>query len=153
MSDRYTTFQISEAFWPSIYEGYTFNVNERPTFGLSIKAEELPNDLRPFARMSDKDGVSMVGLRSKIAPRVVVEGGDGTTTFQCARDANLRLDLLFTRAPLELAVEHVTFESNGYRGHARGETVNMLALVAVKVKIDDLIRRYDELCAKYFTGA
>ena len=153
MSDRYTTFQISKAFWPNIYEGYVFTPGERPTFGLSIKAEELPNSLRPFARMSDKDGVSMVRLRSKIAPRIVVDGGDGTTTFQCARDANLRLDLLFTRAPLELAVEHVAFESNGYRWHERGETVNMLALVAFKIKIDDLIRRYDELCAEYFTGA
>lgn len=149
------TLQISEAFYPRIYEGKSWSPDEPVKYGLSIKAEELPDALRPWASPSrEHGGYNLIGMNSRLRPMVICSGRDVLrTTLQCSADANLRNDELFTGIPLELAVDKIEFESHGPRAPKNGEMVKMLAVVGVRVNGDDLIRRYDELCAQYFTGA
>ncbi len=138
-------FKVTEAYYPNIYEGYVFPREDKPTFGLSIKAEELPEHLRIYARKpKDSHGFNIITISAaKTAPNVVLEEGrhgasEMHTILNFARDANLRLDDLFKKIPMELAVEVVEFDGD------RGRTARIF-LRAIKVRYTDMLRRYDEL--------
>lgn len=147
-----TTFKVTEAFYPAIYDGFPnpFDRARPVQFGLAINADELPADLLPWAKPArEKHGHMVISIYGNIAPVVICSGHDTlNTTLLCARNANLRVNELFTGIPVEIAVR--TFEIEQYRntvGPSRSMNV-----VAIQVDGDDLIRRYNELCAQYFTG-
>lgn len=152
---------ISEAIFPSIYEPLNpAGLANAPStkYGLCIKAEELPSELLPWANApSPHKGVPLIGIYSNIRP-IVVNGDEVghshiSTTLRCARDANLRLDDLLVGIPLQLAVKRVEFSASyGSYRHRKDKDVRMLSLYAIRVNGVDLNRRYDELCAQYFTG-
>lgn len=144
------TFKLTEAFYPNVYDGYTFHGEDKPTFGLSIKAEELPDHLRAYARRpKDSHGFNIITVSAgKVAPTVVTIGNrDVSTTLQCARDANLRLDDLLKKIPLELATEVIEFDNR------ERVPTSTLILRAIRLDYEDMMRRYNELCAEFWTGA
>ena len=148
-------FRVSQALFPSIYEPTVYSPDDRKVYGVSVIARELPAELRDYAKVilphGDETEVT-VSIRDRVTPRVVLEyrgqlDYDQRAILQCARDANLRLNMLLTKIPMELAVTII--QRKAYRDAA---PINRLVLMAVKVNYDDMIRRYDELCAEYFTG-
>lgn len=149
MSD---TFKITEAYYPNVYEGYVFPSDDKPTFGLSIKAEELPDHLRVYARApKDKMGFNIITISAgKIAPLVVTEEGRNgasqlDTIMRFARNANMRLDDLLKKIPMEIAAEVIEFDNS------RSGPGHVLMVRAIKVHYTDLLRRYDEIEAEHWS--
>lgn len=154
----FQTFKITEAFFPNVFEGYQFRGDEKPTFGVSIKAEELPDNLRPFARRPKESmGHNIITITAGKLPPVVVtpDNRHGMSELESilrfADTANIPRDRLLQGIPMELSTLLVEFEEGwGGRVDRSGTT---LFLKAIKVAHTDLLRRYDECCAQYFTGA
>lgn len=149
-------FDISEAFYPNFYEGYTFPEEDRPTYGLTIKAEELPDHLRVFARSpKDKRGVNLITIPAGKLPPVITTRdnrhgmGQVADIMRYAHCANIPLDHLFRGVPLRLACDIIEFESR-IRGEPDRE---VLFVKAVQVQHTDLLRRYDEIVEAFWRGA
>jgi hypothetical protein len=146
------TFKITEAFYPNVYEGYLFPSEDKPTFGLSIKAEELPDHLRIYARApKDKMGFNIITISAGKQPPTVVteEGRNGAgqmdSILRFARNANMRLDDLLKKIPMEIAAEVIEFENS------RTGPSSALIVKAIKVRYTDLLRRYDEIEVEYWS--
>lgn len=154
MTDNHT-FKISEAFYPSVYEGFQFHGDDKPTFGVTIKAEELPESLRPYARAPrDKMGHNLITISAgKIAPIITTQDNrhgmsEVVSIMRFADDANIPRDHLLRGVPMELATQIIEFDASD-----REPGRSVLFLKALKVSHTDLLRRYDECCAQFFTGA
>lgn len=149
-------FHVSRLIYPRVYEGKRWADNEPVKYGVSILAEELPDDLRPWAQEGrGRDGYNIIGIRSRIQPIVVgTNSHDLRITLQCARDSAIALDDLLSGVPADLAVERIEFDSlypnPNPRPHERPTLVRMLAVRAIQVKGEDLVRRYDEMIAEAF---
>lgn len=150
------TFKISEALYPRVYTPYREpempgrKERTRDNFGLSIKAEELPEELRAYVRQPREfRGVDIVFLTAGgRGPAVVtVEGGNGAsqlhTILNFARDANISPDDLLSKISMELAVDVVEFYNP-----TRREPTKTARLQAIRVRYTDLLHRYDALLAE-----
>lgn len=140
-----TVFRASEAKWISVYKGMIFENQMKPAYGLCVKTEEIPEDLRLYSK--DKDGWSMV--RNNRPPTVVCDR-DLSTTIRLSEAANIQPDTLLQGIPMDLNVEPIEFESGGNYGYRRGQTVYLLRLAAIRVTFDDVTKRYDQICAGLF---
>lgn len=152
MTDKIVTFAVTQVFWPNIFVPRKFGEDEDLTYSLAILAEEVPTEVRPFVKGRDTNSGFMASFRSKLKPTLVVDGDKYalSTTLQCARDANLEIDALLTKSPVALALNYYEFEARV--GPRRGDTIQGLALRAIKIKDTDMVRRFDELCAEFFTS-
>lgn len=98
-----------------------------------VEVTRLPNRIRLF------QGREVIEVKSgTISPLVVEAPKNGcslNTTLNCARNANIRPDALFEGTRVRLAIE----PSLGY-------------VRAIEVNVDQMVKRYDDLCAEFFTG-
>lgn len=141
-------FAVSEVFFPAIYKPKPFaeprHHGDEGVFGLAVNKHEVPDAL--LEHLDLDPGVPSrpwIGLNGRRPPAVIADRDLGTV-LQCADAANLSRDELFTGIPMNLAVQPFTI-SNMLAGLSRRASVS-----AVQVKYDDVVRRYDEICAKYF---
>lgn len=149
-----TTFSITEAFHPRIYEGKVWQDGDKPKYGFLIHSDEVPHDFKPYARIyaaREEGGLDMVAFSSLNRPLVVCDNmGALQTTLACIDFSNLTYDQLMTKVPMTIHVKHYVWERESSI-HGR-KTIHTSEVAAIKVQAEDIIRRYNELCAEFFTG-
>lgn len=111
----------------------------RGTYYVIADIAGFPSGYRDFIRPRLFQGHEVAECKSgATAPMIVEASGNDcslSTTLQCARDANIRLDELFVGTTVKLAIDPSLFY-----------------LRAIEVNVDQMVKRYDDLCAEYFTG-
>lgn len=141
-------FAVSEVFFPAIYKPKPFAEprlhGDEGVFGLAVNKHEVPDALLEHLDLGP--GVPSrpwIGLTGRRPPAVIADRDLGTV-LHCADAANLSRDELFTGIPMNLAVQPFTISNMRTRLSRRA------SVSAVQVKYDDVVRRYDEICVKYF---
>lgn len=133
--------------WDSLEPG------KRQTYGFLMELQYLPDHLKPYVKWSGRSPVLGIG-GGRTAPIVVPEEPSRPplhTIHQCALAANLALDDLLVGASAEVAVRPTSYGLRNSLLHDT-EIAKRLTVMAIRVRTEDLVQRYDALCAKYFTG-
>lgn len=129
------------------------------TYGVLTAPEYIPAALRDYVRQPlpsrpDAEYVAVGGGKQR--PMVIAREPSKVsldTLLQCARAANLDFDELLIGAPVEVAVRLWEFEGRfSPLAGSRNQIHRRLPLMAIRIDTDFMAKRYDELCAKYFTG-
>jgi len=150
-------FPVSAIHFPSIYVPRNYGPDPKgPEFyGFSVAADEVPMPLlaRMKSRMWMERDMRICNFRGRHAPQVIVTGTTGgmVDMKRYMDAANLPDDLIFRDIPAEVCIVVSEFEE--HRAGCSPKTAVVFAPVAIRVKYEDLIKQYDALCARYFTGA
>lgn len=153
MSTGIEVFRCGVLGRPAIYEPWGGTTPLPATFGLRTLRDHVPPHLREYVRLTA--GLATLG-GERNRPVVVAKTGSRValnTVLQCARDANLSLDDLLTDTEVEVAVRPYSFtNAHAARRGTDDRVCRRLCVMAVCVDPEAMTRRFDELCARYFTG-
>lgn len=174
MSRTHFVFPIRAAFFANIYEPHrpdpmrTHAKAAMPSYGLSFIMADAPEELIPYlpphTRNLGENGRpnEIYSRATSEKPPVVVVGDHAAapldaTVFLCADDANIPRDKLFFMTPMEIAVSLIEFRAvprdTGYEPSHAHRCGFKPILKAIRVRNDVITKRYDEECARWFTGA
>jgi len=141
------TFEVPMLYWPAIYQPVSLYETHRPMYGVLVEDIYVPEDLEVFlkpAKYLEKYEVNALRLNSRNSV-VVLADRDIGTIMQCADANNISRDLLISEIPASVSVVVYALERN-----ERFETRSIASLRAIKVSYDDMLRRYDDICASFF---
>lgn len=144
------TFEVSELHFPSIYTPLVVEGGP-PKHGAIIPLDESPVALTKW--LEEPKWISSLNqpahrLFSGNRPAVISDRNIDTI-LSCTDAANLPRDRLLIGIPALVCVSPYRVQSNRLSGGREGPR-NLAAVLAIKVCYDDMLRRYDEICAEFF---
>lgn len=114
-------------------------------YGFGIHTSEIPDEIMKSSGIKIKDNDATLFCASRKPFDLVSDKGNLNTILLCAEQARLNANELFLGIPVSARFRLTTV-------NIAGKDIPKLVPVAIKVNEDDLIRRYNEMCAQYVTG-